>query len=116
MFGKEKRLSLGVYPEVSLKEAREKRENLKRLIAEGIDPSEHRKTTKQHQQAAIENSFEAIAREWWSKFKTKWSATHALHVISSLADPYSVLLLLNFQASYIKKLRQFYDKGSRYLH
>jgi len=44
--GKEKRLAIGVYPEISLKQAREKREEAKQLLAEGIDPSEHKQTSK----------------------------------------------------------------------
>ncbi len=65
--GKEKRLSLGTYPETGLKEARERREEARKLISEGIDPSAKRQADK----AAIEhnttNTFEAVAREWLGK-------------------------------------------------
>src|SRR6266480_5971805 len=59
---KEKRLSLGVYPEVSLKAARAKRDDARRLLAEGIDPSEHRQQSKNTIAAKAANSFETVAR------------------------------------------------------
>jgi hypothetical protein len=74
--GKEGMLSLGTYPGVSLAEARAKRDEARRLIAAGADPSAHRKATKQAQQArevvlqaiasgeVLPGSFEAVAREW----------------------------------------------------
>ncbi|WP_297926721.1 integrase arm-type DNA-binding domain-containing protein [Metallibacterium sp.] len=61
--GKDKMLSLGVYPDVSLLLARERREAARKLIAEGIDPSAERKATKQ----ANALTFEAVAREWLSR-------------------------------------------------
>ena len=68
--GKEKRISLGTYPTVSLKDARERREQAKRLIEQGIDPSNQRKEAKAAA-AAIEQeqntTFEAVARDWFSK-------------------------------------------------
>lgn len=57
--GVEKTLSLGVYPEVSLKQARERREAFRKQIADGIDPSTVRKAEKR----ARANTFEAVARE-----------------------------------------------------
>ena len=70
--GKEKLLALGVYPETSLKQAREKRDIARKQIADGIDPSEHRKATKAARVQAVENSFEVIAREWGSKQVENW--------------------------------------------
>ena len=58
--GKEKLLAIGAYPDVSLKRAREKRDEARRLLADGIDPSAQRKAEK----LADANTFEAIAREW----------------------------------------------------
>jgi integrase len=58
--GKEKLLSLGVYPDVSLKLAREKRDEARKQLANGINPSEHRQATKQ----ARADSFKAVADEW----------------------------------------------------
>ena len=58
--GKEKLLALGAYPDVSLKMARERRDEARRLLADGIDPSEHRKAHKAAREEAQGNSFEAI--------------------------------------------------------
>ncbi len=79
--GKEKRLSLGTYPEVSLKEARERRDAARKLVEEGVDPSEHRKAKKAAQAAVVEHSFEVVAREWHSKFSKEWSAIHAKNIM-----------------------------------
>jgi len=62
--GKEKRLSLGVYDDISLKEARERRDEARKLLARGIDPGEQRKIEKATQRELSENSFEAVARSW----------------------------------------------------
>jgi len=62
--GKEKRLSLGVYPDVSLKVARDRRDDARKLLAEGIDPSENRKAQKSSTGEKAANSFEVVAREW----------------------------------------------------
>lgn len=69
--GKEKRLSLGTYPEVGLKEAREKRDKLRQEIRNGIDPGQSRKAAKV---AEVEDGFEAVAREWWQKFSPSWKS------------------------------------------
>jgi integrase len=71
--GVEKQLSLGVYPLISLKRARERREDLRRQVAEGIDPSAMRKAEKRAQA----QTFEAVAREWMSKRKAIWSSEYA---------------------------------------
>lgn len=67
--GKEKLLSLGIYPDVSLKEAREKRNVARKLITQGIDPGVHRKATKEVQAALTENCFEPICRKWLAQRK-----------------------------------------------
>ncbi|WP_227094817.1 tyrosine-type recombinase/integrase [Aeromonas veronii] len=82
--GKEKVLALGVYPEVSLKEARAKREEARRQLADGIDPSLARKQSKVANRLASENSFEVIAREWHQSQLARWSPGHAKRVIESL--------------------------------
>ena len=82
--GKEKVLALGVYPEVSLKEARAKRDDARRLIAEGVDPSLARKQSKVANRLASEHNFEAIAREWHQSQLAIWSPGHAKRVIESL--------------------------------
>lgn len=65
--GKEKLLSLGTYPEVGLKEARGKRDEAKKLVANGIDPSAQRQAVKASIQSKAENTFEAVGREWLDK-------------------------------------------------
>ncbi len=94
--GKEKRLSLGVYPEVPLAGrrdpvtgkwidgARDKRDRARKLIAEGIDPSQHRKAQKAARAGRAANSFEVVAREWFAKFSPGWVAGHADKIIRRL--------------------------------
>lgn len=82
--GKEKRLSLGVYPDVGLKEARERRDTARKLLAEGIDPGEHRKQQKAAKAERSANSFETVAREWFGKYLPNWAKSHADKIISRL--------------------------------
>ena len=82
--GKEKRLSLGVYPDISLKDARERRDDARKLVANGIDPSEHRKSMKAAAEERASNSFEAVAREWFAKHKRNWVPSHADRIIRRL--------------------------------
>ncbi|TBL68624.1 tyrosine-type recombinase/integrase [Hafnia alvei] len=79
--GKEKTLALGVYPEVSLSEAREKRDTARKLIAEGTDPCEQKRVKKAVPD--IENTFELIARQW-HKSNKKWSESHSEKTLKSL--------------------------------
>ena len=69
--GKEKRLSLGVYPDVSLATARENREKSRKLVAAGIDPSENQKAIKSARADRAANSFEIVAREWFRRFSSR---------------------------------------------
>ena len=70
--GKRKTLALGVYPETTLKEAREKREVARKQIADGIDPSENKKAVKESKAESASNSFEIVAREWGAKKVNDW--------------------------------------------
>ena len=70
--GKRKTLALGIYPETTLKYAREKRDTARKQIAEGIDPSEYKKAVKSSKATQSLNSFEIIAREWGSKKVNNW--------------------------------------------
>jgi integrase len=79
--GKEKRLSLGVYPDVSLKDARDRRDDSRRLLADGIDPSENRKAIKSARSERGANSFEVVAREWFAKFSPSWASNHGDRII-----------------------------------
>lgn len=75
--GKEKLLSLGTYPEVSVADAREKRDAARKQVAAGVDPGEVRKARKAAMVAVTENSFEIVAREWHGKFTPTWTPGHA---------------------------------------
>jgi integrase len=80
--GKQKRLSLGTYPEVSLKAARLKRDECREQVAGGLDPLNLRKTEKVAQ--AGKESFEFVAREWHHKHKVNWSESHAERTLTRL--------------------------------
>lgn len=82
--GKEKLLALGGYPDVGLKAAREKRDEARKLLADGIDPGEHRKASKAARADAVANSFEAVAREWFAKQVPGWATTHADKILQRL--------------------------------
>ena len=74
--GKENRLSFGIYPEVSLKEARQKRDDARKLLKDNIDPSEAKKEEKRLSVLQAANTFEAIANEWLNKQDYLAQATH----------------------------------------
>lgn len=74
--GKEKLLALGVYPDVSLADARAKRDEARKQLANDIDPSLTKQINKRAKKLAAENSFEAITREWYVKFSTTWTPNH----------------------------------------
>ncbi|HEM7801761.1 tyrosine-type recombinase/integrase [Burkholderia cenocepacia] len=82
--GKEKRISLGVYPDVPLKEARERRDKARALLEAGADPGEAKKAEKRAAQLSTENSFEAVAREWHAKYTPSWSASHGARLLRRL--------------------------------
>lgn len=82
--GKETRVSLGVYPDVSLKDARERRDQARRQLAAGIDPAEHKKARKLALITGDENSFEIVAREWYAKFAPTWVPSHSDKIIRRL--------------------------------
>jgi integrase len=82
--GKEKLLSLGIYPDVSLKEARNRRDDHRKQVADGIDPSDIRKAEKQS--TGDQNSFETIAREWHSKFSANWTVGHSEKTLTRLVN------------------------------
>ena len=77
--GKRKTLALGNYPAITLSDARQRREDAKKLLANGVDPSEIKKSQKASTVADAANSFEVVTREWHEKFKGKWVASHAQH-------------------------------------
>ncbi|OHV09998.1 tyrosine-type recombinase/integrase [Kushneria phosphatilytica] len=72
--GKRNMMSLGSYPEVTLAEAREKRTDMRRLLAQGIDPVEHRKEEKRERLYASGNIFQVLAKEWHDTMVPRWKA------------------------------------------
>jgi len=74
--GKEKLLALGKYPEISLLDARRRRDDARKLLANGVDPGAVRKAQKQSKIEDTE-TVEVIAREWHEKFKSTWTEGHA---------------------------------------
>ncbi|HEU5295438.1 MAG TPA: integrase arm-type DNA-binding domain-containing protein [Burkholderiaceae bacterium] len=83
--GKEKLLSMGTYPDTSLKAAREKRDRTRALLAEGVDPSETRRAEKASRSQAVANGFEAVAREWHAAVHlAQVSAGHAARTLIRL--------------------------------
>ena len=80
--GKEKLLSLGSYPEIGLKQAREEQLRLRTMVANGTNPSETRTAQKEAQADA--NSFEAIAREWHTRNIGKWTEKHGDQILRRL--------------------------------
>jgi integrase len=75
--GREKMLSLGTYPDVSLAQAREKRHEMRSARAAGIDPAARRRSERYTRG----DSFEAVAREWFEKFSTGWADTHTEKIV-----------------------------------
>lgn len=82
--GKEKRLSLGVYPDVGLKDARDRRDAARKLLADGINPSENRKAQKSARLERAANSFEVIALEWYAKHSPGWDKNHGKRILRRL--------------------------------
>ena len=82
--GKQKMLALGVYPMVSLAEARKRRDAAKKLVSDGIDPSQKKKEDKIEESGAL--TFEAVARDWQASCSKKCSESHCERVLKSLMD------------------------------
>lgn len=81
--GKEKTLAFGSYPEISLADAREKRAEARKLVANGIDPQEE-KVKLRSVTVSAGASFEEVSREWHGKFKGEWSEVHATTIMDRL--------------------------------
>ncbi|QBR49690.1 integrase arm-type DNA-binding domain-containing protein [Erwinia sp. QL-Z3] len=83
VMGREKLLSIGVYPDVSLAVARQKRDEARRSLAAGDDPGAIKKAEKQARKIATANTFEAIAREWHKAKADRWSLSYREEIIST---------------------------------
>jgi ribosomal protein S16 len=80
--GKEKTLALGVYPTISLADAREKRDAAKKELVGGSDPGLAKKTRKFEAKIEAASTFESVALEWHEKQSVKWSAKNAQRTLS----------------------------------
>src|SRR3989338_11494208 len=84
--GKRKTLAIGVYPDMSLAEARDRREQARKLIANGVDPVAVKQAQKVASVALSENSFEIIAREWFAKHSPNWKENHSSKILARLEN------------------------------
>lgn len=84
ILGKEKLLTIGSYPQVTLLEARKKRTAARDLIAQGTDPSQQKKQEKRLLSLKEQNSFELVAREWHENNKHTWTDSHAHDILHRL--------------------------------
>ncbi len=82
--GKQKTLALGIYPDVSLALARERREQARKLLANGNDPSAVKQTQKRQAKIAAANTFEAVAREWVDNRSNDWTDGHEALTLRTL--------------------------------
>ncbi|EIM3525943.1 tyrosine-type recombinase/integrase [Serratia marcescens] len=83
VMGREKLLSIGVYPDISLAVARQKRDEARRALAQGNDPGAIKKAEKQAKKIAAENTFEAITREWHKAKADRWSLRYRDEIIDT---------------------------------
>jgi integrase len=81
--GKEKRMAFGVYPAVSLAQARALRDEAKKKLAEGIDPSFAKKEEKLVRDVQLNNTFQAVALEWHGTKVSRWSEGYASDIIEA---------------------------------
>jgi integrase len=90
--GTEKRLALGVYPEISLLEARKKRDEARSLLRDGTDPSHAKQDEKRLSKLSADNSFEVLTREWHERNKARWTPAYAKNVLERMeADIFPVI-------------------------
>ena len=117
--GKEKLLSLGVYPDVGLKDARTKRDDARKLLAKDVDPGEHRKAMKAAKVERSANSFEVICREWLEARKQTVEASQHAKTLARMEN--DVFPWLGSKAiteitapDVLKVLRRIDERGARY--
>lgn len=84
--GKQKTLALGVYPEVSLKHARNLRDDARSLVREGIDPSVKKQADRRSADGRSENTLEKVAIEWLEIYRATWTEDHAARTWQRLND------------------------------
>lgn len=115
--GREKQISLGVYPAVTLKTARRRRDKARELIAQRKDPSAERKLENAARRSATKNTFEAVAREWFVKKSPAWAKSNRRVILGRLekdafpwlgAQPISALT----RDHLLSVLRRVEDRGA----
>lgn len=84
--GSESRLGFGVYPGVTLAQARSQRETARAIVADGRDPGAVKQEERRAARIAAGNSFEAVARDWHATQKSSWSDVYAGKVLASLEN------------------------------
>lgn len=84
--GKQKLLALGTYPQISLKDAREKRDQARKQLAVNLDPSDAKKEHRRQTLVKMDNSFESIAREWLEQRRLDWTPRYANRVLRALEN------------------------------
>ena len=113
---KERHLALGVYPEVSLKEARRHRDEARALIQDGVDPGEERKRRKAERKFDSENSFGQIADQWFAKNSKKWGSSHRTRtdriLIKDLASIRPRPITAIDAPELLKQLRRIEERGA----
>jgi integrase len=114
---KEKSLSIGVYPKVSLSDARKKRDELRKQLEANLDPSAERKATNLRKKLSAENSFEAVALEWFTKQQHIWVPHYAIDIKHRLEANVFPLLgkrpLDEIEApELLQAIRKIEDRGS----
>ena len=108
--GKEKTLTIGKYPTVSLAEARQAAENARRLLVSGQDPSEAKQQAKRERQAAALNTFESIARRWHSDNLIRWKENHAARVLRYFeTDVFPVIGAMSIQEIRVSDIKVVID-------
>ena len=83
--GKEKSLAFGHYPEVSLGDARDRRDDARKQIALGVDPAVQKQLVKRAKAVSNATTFEGVAKDWFAKFSAPWAPAHAARVWSRIA-------------------------------
>lgn len=84
MNGKEKRLALGVYPEVSLKQARIETDKARELLSKDVDPSRHKQTKKKQSIENAQNTFKSVALEWHRTKNNQWTQKYGHTIMRRL--------------------------------
>ena len=108
--GKEKTLTIGKYPTVSLVEARQAAENARRLLVSGQDPSEAKQQEKRERQAAALNTFESIARRWHTDNLHRWKENHAARVLRYFeTDVFPVIGAMSIQEIRVSDIKVVLD-------